>query len=220
NVESEEPSPSVRGLLVRQSFIPNGMTSSFVNMVTNLSERGVPITVLTDGRAVQNEPSRQGTLAKLPSEVRVIGRVGMQPKTMLQYHASIAAGKISGSSSTSLRAVTEAMFRFEAERVMPVAGFDAAIEFDGYSEFMARLIKSIGVRSGPTSIYLHNDILDEIQLRMPSLKSVVEILPEFDHVIAVSEGSARVNAEKLGAHYGIDTQNFTFARNMILPASI
>ncbi|ACU86554.1 glycosyl/glycerophosphate transferase, teichoic acid biosynthesis [Brachybacterium faecium DSM 4810] len=220
NALSEKSPAHERGVLIRQAFIPNGMTSSFVNLVTTLSERSVPVTVLTDGRAVQEDTGRQSTLAKLPASARVIGRVGMQPKTMLQYHASIASRKNAGAPSKSLRYIIDAMYRAEAHRVLPVTGFISAIEFDGYSEFMARVVRAIGECSYSTAIYLHNDIRDEIRLRMPELKGVVEIVPEFDHVVAVSEGSARVNAEKLGSAYGIDTSRFTYARNLIRPEHI
>lgn len=209
-----------RGLLIRQAFIPNGMTSSFINLVTTLTARGVPVTVLTDGRSVQNEPSRQGTLARLPEDVRVVGRVGMQAKSMLEYHASLASMGIVGLPSRSLERILDEMFEFEARRVLPVGGFTAAIEFDGYSEFMARLVYAIGKKSDSSAIYLHNDILDEIRLRMPELKGVVETLPRFDHVVAVSEGSSQINARKLAEAYGIDTSKFTFARNVIVPEDI
>lgn len=211
---------ATRGLLIRQSFIPNGMTTSFVNLVTHMARRGVPVTALTDGRSVQNEEARQGTLSRLPREVRVIGRVGMQPKSSLEYHASIAAGKLTGRLPSSLQAVLDRLYSTEARRVLPVAGFDAVIEFDGYSEFMARLVWAIGERSKVSAVYLHNDILDEIRLRMPALKGVVDLLPRFDRVIAVSEGSSHVNAEKLSSAYGIATSNFTFARNAIVPDGI
>lgn len=209
-----------RGLLIRQAFIPNGMTSSFINLVTTLTGRGVPVTVLTDGRSVQNEPPRQGTLARLPKAVRVVGRVGMQAKTMVEYHASVASAGIAGLPSSSLERTLDEMFDFEARRVLPVGGFSAVIEFDGYSEFMARLVRAIGKESDSTAIYLHNDILDEIRLRMPELKGVVDTLPQFDHVVAVSEGSSQVNAEKLAKAYGVDTSKFTFARNLIVPEKI
>lgn len=209
-----------RGVLVRQSFIPNGMTSSFINLVTTLSARGLSVTVLTDGKAVQEQSARQDTLARLPADVRVVGRVGMQPKTMLQYHASLAASKIVDAPSETLNQVIDGAFMAESRRVLPVDGFSSVIEFDGYSEFMARLVRAIGTSSESTAVYLHNDILDEIQLRMPQLRGVVETLPQFDHVVAVSEGSSQVNAEKLGEKYGIDTSRFTFARNLILPESI
>lgn len=216
NTEEQED----RGLLIRQAFIPNGMTSSFINLVRSLTDRGVDVTVLTDGRSVQNEPARQGTLIRLPEVVRVVGRVGMQAKSMIEYHGSLASTEIAGPPSWSLERVLDDMYKFEARRVLPVGGFSAAIEFDGYSEFMARLIHAIGEDSGSTAIYLHNDIYDEIHLRMPELKGVVEILPKFEHVVAVSEGSSIINSEKLSSAYGIDTSKFTFARNTILPDRI
>lgn len=209
-----------RGVLIRQSFIPNGMASSFVNLVTTLAARGVEITVLTDGRSVQNDPARQRTMARLPEGARVIGRVGMQVRSMIEYHASVASSNIANHSSCSLEGLLASMFEFEARRVLPVKGFSAAIEFDGYSEFMARLVSAIGDGSESKSIYLHNDILDEIRLRMPELTGVVQVLSYFDHVVAVSEGSSLVNAEKLSEAYGIDTSKFAFARNVILPKQI
>ena len=209
-----------RGVLIRQSFIPNGMTSSFVNLVTTLATRGVEITVLTDGRSVQDDPARQRTLARLPDGARVIGRVGMQVRSLIEYHASVASSKIANHPSCSLEEILASLFEFEARRVLPVEGFSAAIEFDGYSEFMARLVSAIGDGSDSKSIYLHNDILDEIRLRMPELEGVVQVLSKFDHVVAVSEGSSRVNAEKLSKTYGVETSKFAFARNVILPKQI
>lgn len=219
--ETSQPgSGGGRGVLLRQAFTPNGMTSSFINLVTTVSVRGMPVTVLTDGRMVQEEPERQGTLARLPADVRVVGRVGMQPKTLLQYHASIAASKLAGAPSDTLEQIIDNLYLAEARRVLPVGEFSTAIEFDGYSEFMARLVLAIGKNSASTAIYLHSDMLDEIRLRMPQLKGVVEVLPKFDNVVAVSEGGARLNAKKLGDTYGIDTSRFTHARNLILPESI
>ena len=209
-----------KGILIRQAFIPNGMTSSFINLVSNLTTRGIPVTILTDGRSVKDEPGRQNTLARVPSEARVVGRIGMLPKSMLEYHASLASARIEGMPSSTLSHILSEMFAFEALRVLPVSGFSSVIEFDGYSEFMARLVLAIGARSESSAIYLHNDILDEIRLRMPELKGVVANLPQFDRVVAVSEGSSRVNAEKLSAEFGISTVNFTYARNSILPEKI
>lgn len=206
-------------ILFRQSLLPNGMSSSFINLAHTLVEKNHQIAVLTDGRAVQEEPQRWNVARRLPTSVRVIGRVGMQPKTRLEIHAHRVLAKTSVTPSEFLEKTVNNSFVREARRVIP-SRVKAAIEFDGYSEFMARLVAAIGDNGTKRGLYLHSDFLDEIRMRMPELERVVQIFPRFDSVVSVSEGLREVNAEKLGNTYGVDSSNFRWARNEIIPKQI
>lgn len=205
------------GLLIRQSLIPNGMASSFVNLVTALADQGTPLTVLTEGRPVQNDPGREETMRKLPASVRVIGRVGAQPKSCLEVHAQQVARKLAHAPGPGLNSVIDHIFEREGLRVLPGATFDAVIEFDGYSEFMARLVLGISDYKASKVLYLHNDIQGEIELRMPELSGVVGLIPRFDHAVSVSAGLMETNARRLPEAHGIPKANFTHARNVIVP---
>ncbi|NDR53602.1 CDP-glycerol glycerophosphotransferase family protein [Actinomyces sp. 565] len=205
------------GLLVRQSLIPNGMASSFVNLITVLADQGTSLTVLTEGRPVQNEPGREETMRKLPANVRVIGRVGAQPRSCLEVHAQHVAHKLAYAPGPGLDSVITRLFVREGLRVLPGATFDAVIEFDGYSEFMARLVLGIADSKASKVLYLHNDIQGEIELRMPELSAVVSLIPRFDHAVSVSAGLMETNARRLPQAHGIPDANFTYARNVIVP---
>lgn len=206
-------------ILFRQSLLPNGMASSFVNLAHTLVRKGHQIALLTDGRAVQEEPQRQGVAKQLPSEMSIIGRVGMQPKTRLESHAHRILAKASTPWPSFLQETVDRSFLREASRTLP-SSVSAVVEFDGYSEFMARLTLAIGGDTTKRGIYLHSDFLNEIKMRMPELERVVRLFPLFDTVVSVSEGLRDLNAEKLGAAYSVGCSNFRWARNEILPDRI
>lgn len=206
--------------LFRQSLIPNGMSTSFVNLSTALVESGKRVLLLTEADPVKCEEGRQDTLKCLSPSVQVIGRVGRQPCSRLEYAAMKVKKSLFEPSPKGLEEILEKAFIREADRVLPNSGIKASIEFDGYSEFMARLMLSIAKDNAKSIIYLHNDIVDEIETRMPELVSVARLYPLFDSAVSVSESLMLENQRKLYERFSIETDNADVATNVILPKRI
>ncbi|OHO81441.1 hypothetical protein HMPREF2736_06595 [Corynebacterium sp. HMSC036E10] len=206
-------SPTV---LFRQSFIPNGMASSFVNLSKQLVAEGIGVSVLTPGDALRSDENRQQTLRALPPEVKVIGRVGPIIKDAVEYHYSIVE-KNRTKPRTALAITTHRkLFRREQRRLMPDASFDCYIEFDGYSEFMANVMLGLANERARTGIYLHNDIVAEAKTRMPELYRVIESVNEFDRVVSVSERLMQLNSDEFLSECGVHIESPAYVENSIV----
>lgn len=219
--QGEEPlNGGARGqsprVLFRQSFIPNGMASSFVNLSKQLVAHGIGVSVLTPGDALRSDENRQQTLRALPSEVKVIGRVGPIIKDAVEYHYSIVEKNRTKPRAALATTVHQKMFRREQKRLMPDSSFDCYIEFDGYSEFMANVMLGLANEGSRTGIYLHNDIVAEAKTRMPELYHVIESVNEFDRVVSVSERLMKLNSDEFLSECGVHVENPAFVENSIV----
>lgn len=207
-------------VVFRQSFIPNGMASSFKNLCANLAETNTTVVAITQAEELKKDVGRQQTLSELHDEVRVIGRTGKMVKDSREFHASFIDRKRKGPRSELYEEIYRSMFVREAQRIFPVNEIRAAIEFDGYSQFMADLVLEIGDESTVKGIYLHNDLVAEAKLRMPELWKVIRNLERFDKVVAVSEGLMKLCDRKFQAECGISLQNLGYIENSIIPKKI
>lgn len=207
-------------VLLRQSFIPNGMASSFLNLCDGLVESGVEVLALTPANSLKLETGRQSTLASLNPDVKVIGRIGKIVENSLEYHSDRVQSKLISLGCEPISNVYQKAFTREARRILPDVRLNAAIEFDGYSYFMARLVLEFGEDETVHGIYVHNDLIAEANLRVPELWNVVGILEKFDKVTAVSKQLMEVNIDKIERSRGISVSNFEFIENYIVPQKI
>lgn len=222
-----EIEPHVRGgvdgkptVLFRQSFVPNGMASSFINLSKQLVRNDIGVTVLTPGESLRADEGRQQTLCSLPSEVKVIGRVGPIIKSELEYHYAANDRKRTRPRPEFAQIIHERMYGREAQRILPNTNFDAYIEFDGYSEFMADVMIAISNGSSKTGIYLHSDIVSEAKTRMPELFRIINGVNNFDRVVSVSQRLMALNSQRFKEECGVTVENPCFIENSIVGEEI
>lgn len=213
SLKAVERSPQI---LFRQSLIPNGMASSFVSLSKQLVTHGIGVTVLTAGEALRSDENRQQTLKVLPAEAKVIGRVGPIVKSAIEYHNSIIDRNRTKERSLLSEETHRLMFEREANRIMPGSSFDAYIEFDGYSEFMADIMLALANNRALTGLYLHSDIVAEAKTRMPELYRMIDIANKFDKVVSVSERLMKLNSLKYLHERGVQMENPAYIENSIV----
>ncbi len=63
-------------------FIPNGIASSFMNLMTSIKDSEYEISLLINREDILKSNERLDELEKLPSNVRIISRVGQTPMTL------------------------------------------------------------------------------------------------------------------------------------------
>lgn len=203
-----------KNVLFRQSFIPNGMTSSFVNLARSLPREKYRPFVLTDAAAAHSDEARGEMIRSLPRDVGVIGRTGRHAVSRKEYLALRAiAGDYSAISDEAKR-IRRQSFEFEASRVTGDAQFDKVIEYDGYSAFMANVVLGHASRSQVTGLLLHSDFKREAVLRFPEIYRIVDQISEFDRVAAVSPSLATINKDGLHS-LGAGVPTIGHARNVI-----
>lgn len=208
------PDPTKKNLLFRQSFIPNGMTSSFINLARSLSRTRYRPFVLTDAASAQSDEARGEMVKSLPRDVGVIGRIGRHSVSRKEHLALLAITGDPSAISDEARNIRRESFTFEASRVTGNARFDKVIEYDGYSSFMANVVLGHASRTQVTGILLHSDLQREAILRFPEIYRIVDQIAEFDRVAAVSPSLAAINVQGLAA-LGVETPKIGHARNIV-----
>lgn len=205
---------TVHNVLFRQSFIPNGMTSSFVNLARSLPRKKYRPFVLTDTVAVQTDEARGQMVRSLPRDVGVIGRTGRHAVSRKEHLALRAISGDPSAISEQARRIRASSFQFEASRVTGNAEFDRVIEYDGYSSFMANVVLGYAKRAKVTGLILHSDLKREAELRFPEIYRIVDQVSEFDCVAAVSPSLAAINVEGI-CSLGYGRQTIGHVRNII-----
>lgn len=188
---------TLKNVLFRQSFIPNGMTSSFVNLASSLPREKYRPFVLTDAATAQADDARGEMVRSLPHDVGVIGRIGRHAVSRKEFLALRAISDDSSAISDEARRIRRGAFEFEASRVTGGAQFDKVIEYDGYSSFMANIVLGHTNRAQITGLLLHSDLKREAALRFPEIYRIIDQISEFDRIAAVSPSLAEINEEGL-----------------------
>lgn len=203
-----------KNVLFRQSFIPNGMTSSFINLVRSLPREKYRPFVLTDATAARSDDARGEMVRSLPQDVGVLGRIGRHAVSRKEHLALQVISNDHSAISDEARRIRKESFEFEASRVTGDAHFDTVIEYDGYSSFMANVVLGHAARAQLTGLLLHSDLKREASMRFPEIYRIVEQISEFDRVAAVSPSLATVNEKGL-LSLGAGSPTIGHVRNII-----
>ena len=207
-----------RNILVFQgSFLPNGITSSYLNLVSNLDPTENNVYVAVDPEAVASQPDRLEKFAQNPDYVRVLGRVGYHVLTPEERWVVDKFNAQHTVDRSEMWEVVRRAFGREFRRMFGTAGFDSIICFEGYARFWAALLGSAPAPSARKAIYLHNDMYREWRTRFEYLEGMFRLYRNFDALISVTESVAEENRRQLSGRFDLDPGMFAFSNNMLDP---
>lgn len=210
-----------KSVLLRGEFLANGISSALNSMANALDHRGVTVGVLTGTDAVRADPIRQQQLAQLHDSIGVLGRVGTMVNSPLEYHSRRILQRAQGQTvSPRCMANVETAYKAEYRRVLGTSRWSAVVEYEGYSEFWADFVLGATSFGAKTSIFMHNDIAAEIEMKFPWMERIACRYPKFDAAVSVSADLASVNQMKLASLLAVDDMNIKNARNIVDPIAI
>lgn len=198
-------------ILFRHSFIPNGITSALVGLISNLNPDKYDITVAFDRHRAQENSAIVDVLNSLPVWVNRVGSQGSRAK---KTDWLLAERQLSSTylleSNTQISVLAESWSR-EATRLFGYNSFDAVVEFEGYSLHWAGVLSQVHTL-GPRLFYLHSDMRGELKYRFPWLKAVHSISAKYYNLVALNEPLHAINTqliekssgEKLSPSYILD----------------
>lgn len=203
------------------AFIPNGITSSFINLIKSIDSSKYSITVAIDPAGVLSSTDRIEQINRLLPYAAVIARCGRMNITIEEKWI---ATKLSSSYSLNTEALMrpyQESYRREFLRTFGYARFDSIINFEGYSQFWTSLL---GL--GPTdlnskkTIYLHSNMYEEMRTRFPNLRSIISLYNFYDSLISVSANVRQENLDALIERFSIPPSKFRYVQNTLLPNEI
>jgi len=210
--------PSI--LFYEGQFIPNGITSSFLNLMKELTPSGrFRISIAADPGSIGADRLRKEKFSHLPDDIQVLGRVGgmlLDPEEQWLIRRLNALHEIEAS---EMRAIIAAAYQREYDRMFSNAKFDVLVNFEGYSSFWMHALAF--APAGPRRVaYLHNEMRSEQAVRLPYLSSIFPLYANYDALISVSEDMARTNRAGLSESIGIAPAKFVACVNSIDVESI
>jgi CDP-glycerol glycerophosphotransferase len=179
----------------------NGITSSFLNLVSNIDYSAYDVAILIANPLSKEE---QKNVKRIPEECLLLFRPGKHAFTfgesIADYYFETFGVKTSLRKFYPMKA-----YQREMKRLLGDTSFDVAIDFSGYSYFWGKFIAA--TNSKKKIIFQHNDLLSdslrEINGKQPhkiNLQSLFTIYFLFDRVLSVSNETMRVNQQKLAKY--------------------
>ncbi|MBG6225749.1 CDP-glycerol glycerophosphotransferase [Arthrobacter sp. CAN_A2] len=202
-------------LIYQGSFIPNGITSSYLNLTSHLDPRDIQVFVAIEPSAISTDERRIEKFEQNPAHVRVLPRVGGH---LLGAEERWIVDKFNAQGNLQTEEqwnVYHAAFAREFRRMYGTAHFDAVVCFEGYARFWAALFASAPSQSATKSIFLHNDMHNEWLHRFRYLESMFRLYSGFDALISVTESVSQENREKLSDRFGLDPHKFRHSNNLV-----
>lgn len=199
-------------------YIPNGITSSFLNLVRGLDSSKIHIMITCDGRAIVKGSQREEKFSRLPDTVRVLARTGGMNNSPEEWSIVNEWGRYCANDGVTpdLMERYKKIYRKEFVRMFGYCRIDCLVQFSGYMNFWASLFsfgKPTYVKNNV--IYLHSRMAAERDTRFAHLVSVFNTYSHYNKLISVSPSVSDENCSDLSGPLSIDPGNFVCCNNFI-----
>ncbi|QIV88316.1 glycosyltransferase [Glutamicibacter mishrai] len=202
-------------LLYAGGLIPNGITTSALNLLDNIDYSRFDVTVLCPYNA-QN--AKQHIYAQINPNARVLFRFGTFTSGYLDNALRLRVLKYGNDSLIAKLPTQKKLWETEWRRCFGNAKFDHMIDFSGYTAFWGMLF--LHGPESKKSIWLHNDLaadaLRSVEGDTPlkdGLYSTFSIYRKFDNLVSVSQGLNDIN--RLSLAKWAPRSNFSWASNTV-----
>lgn len=175
----------------------NGITSSAMNLLSNIDTDTYDVVVLTDGPRLEDGAWPQ--INSCPPEIMFVHRMGHEGFTRKETRAKSIFYADNTFDTTENETLMQQAMRREARRMIGGMALHTAIEFSGYRRLWCWIIAMSN--AAQTIVYQHNDIHAEMKARFPNLAGVMATYPYYDKIVAVSEETRALNFKKLNSYY-------------------
>lgn len=207
--------PKHNVLFYQGSFIPNGITTSYLNLVGNLDPGSTRMFLAVEPSSVKSEERRLEKFAQHPEHVQVLGRVGTQLMTAEERWVIDKFNLTGDLASPELWDIYDGAFNREFRRMFGDATFDSVVCFEGYARYWAALFANTTSRAARKSIYLHNDMHLEWRHRFRYLESMFRLYRKYDQLVSVTKSVHEENVRQLSEAFSLPPANFDYCNNVV-----
>jgi CDP-glycerol glycerophosphotransferase len=203
------------------SIMPNGITTSLINLTSQLNYKKYAVTLLVDAAGVRNHEDRLQQFKRLPDSLHIIARVG---ELLLTHEESWINSKLESMhdlAAPEMWKILERGYTREMRRITGSVEVDTMVNFDGYTRLFHYLF-ALAPRSTVNNkmLYLHNDLQSEWRERFPFLEGSFRLYKYYDALVNVSSAVRDHNRNNLSHAFAIEREKFTFAPNVQNPEYI
>ncbi|WP_084467641.1 CDP-glycerol glycerophosphotransferase family protein [Promicromonospora sukumoe] len=190
--------PGAEPIVFFSSLIPNGISTSLLNLLTHLDRSRYQPALLMEPGILEQYPDRLETLAKVPSDVSLITRNGAMVVSVEERWLVDRFTK-HGYLSEPQWEIVRRGYRRELRRLLGTTRPVTLVEFEGYSTFWMSLLAAAEGAGHRSYAFLHNEMLAEKDTKYPSLEAVFQQYRDFTGLASVSTATAELNGAELEA---------------------
>lgn len=217
NIQIVENCKKEKLLFYAGSFIPNGITSSFLNLISNIDKDKFTCNVLINGKQIESFPEKVEQLNRLKNSVSLSGEFGRKNQTIEEDWIAKKFNSKNILQSENMWEEYEKIQKREFKRLFGNTNYKSVINFDGYSMHFASILSGFDKNK---SIYLHNNMYNEHVFRFAYLEKIFRLYRYYDNLISVSKQTGDLNIESLKNRFDINLDKFDFSDNLISPDEI
>lgn len=207
-------------LIYAGGMIPNGITTSVLNLLDNIDYDQFDVTVLCP---FSEKPEIQHNFEQINANARVLFRFGSFNGSYLSNRIRNSVLKKGDGHWAARSKYQRNLWRMEWLRCFGNANFDHVIDFSGYTPFWGLLF--LNGRSKHKSIWLHNDLVADAQRSIKGNKPLKDglyatfsIYKYFDNLVSVSQGLSEIN--ELSLRQWAPHASFLWSSNTVNPKKI
>lgn len=189
----------------------NGITSSAMNLLSNIDTQTYDVVVFTDGKNLRDEAWQQ--ISKVPPQVMFVHRVSPEGYAPSEHRMKSAFYHTNSLKPRDHQLMQRAMRR-EARRVIGDIRLHTAIEFSGYRRLWVWIIAMM--KADQKIIFQHNDLYSEMTTKHPDLMGVFRTYQYYDKIVSVSEETRALNLANLSEFYSA-SRSFAVPNSLDLP---
>ncbi|HEF3794848.1 TPA: CDP-glycerol glycerophosphotransferase family protein [Campylobacter jejuni] len=195
------------------ALMPNGITSSFRNLINTFNQNNYNIHISINASSVEGYLDRIKLFNEIKDKILTIPSVGNINYTLEEYFVYIYFLEHNNWQNLSAKMLFEKIFKREFRRLYGDAKIDSLINFDGYTRYWHFLFAINNIKQ--KIVFLHNDMRGEFNRRFPQLEQNFRCYNFYDKIFSVSKQTNSENKKNLADLYGIEENKFDFLENMI-----
>jgi len=202
-------------LFYNGQFIPNGITSSFLNLVKNIPKNEMQLALAIESATIKNDPGRMEKFSALPGNMIILPKEGRALQTP---EDAWVENTFMGMRGLVTQPIQEAYGKIYDREFIRLYGLnnkiDKLVNFEGYSGYWTQVFAHAGSRKNNIS-WLHNDMLEEYRVRMPHLTRNFTSYPFYKKLVSVSSLMNEINKKSLSSFFNIEESKFFYCENTI-----
>jgi len=207
-------------LIYGGAFIPNGVTTSLVNLLNAIDTDKYSVTLAIDPNILKIDNKKIAQFNKVKYDIKVIGKFARMTNTLEEKWIIDNFNIHKSFSDNEKIKIFNKAYQREFLRVFGMARFDTIVSFEGYNSYWIRLFGTYQNIITNKVSYLHADMQGEAITRFPYLYGNFQMYKLYDKLISVSSDANMLNKDNLAQKYEIPLNKFDYCDNVLNPSEI
>ena len=199
-----------RILISMNSLGSNGITTSFLNLVSKIDHDKIEVYIITDARSIDASNIKFSNFSKIDPRCYKILRIGQQVLDLTENRVITNINEPTATFDFKSKQIKSAAFSREVLRLVSEERFDAVIDFAGYSPLWAHTMAA--ATADQKVIFQHNDLYAEYTNSDKNHTKLIGVFRAYAEFDTISPVSAEIGFRNFDA-----LEKFYHAKDQIIP---